>query len=97
MPEHRFDGVMREVVPREERTLTAFLSLPRHRAVGASAAERRRAIGVLLDSNRDSCVRHDAASIPTGAAAYQSAVRQGERLSAAGFDFLLVDPPRSGA
>jgi hypothetical protein len=47
MSEHRLDREVREVVAREERGVAAALPLPRRRAVGSNAGQRRAAIGVL--------------------------------------------------
>ena len=53
MSQHRFDGVVREIVTREESRLPTLLSLPGGRAIGARAAEGRTSVRAFLDSNYD--------------------------------------------
>src|SRR5206468_2712858 len=47
----RFDGIVRQVVEREEPPLESLLALPGHRPVVPHAAQRRRAVGPFLDAD----------------------------------------------
>src|SRR5713101_6902488 len=51
--EHRLDGIVGQVVEREEAALLPFLTLPGDRAVGPPAAEGGGAVGFLLDADHE--------------------------------------------
>src|SRR2546427_5941582 len=53
MVERGLDGIVGQVVEREEAPLLTFLTLPGHRAVGPPAAQRGGAIGFLLDVDHE--------------------------------------------